>query len=144
MSSQSSCNARAPFVSAEVLRVGEGLTRQRGQERVQTQMVGPLAFQYGNGDSDMTRLSSSLREGTRQVLRGTAAPSGELRSCAPFQYGQTASVGRFTAERSRHKYEWAVQSKPLNYGPAQKQVTESRAMWGGEWTRDGKDFAGDC
>jgi hypothetical protein len=138
-----SCNKRAPYLSAEVLRVGEGLTRERGQSRIQTQMVGPLTFQYGNGDREMTGISGSLRAGERQVLRGTAAPSGELRSCAPFQYGQTASVGQFTADRSRHKYEWAIQSKPLTYGPPLQQAVESRALWGGEWTRDGGDF-NDC
>jgi len=139
------CNKHAPYLSAEVLRVGDGLTRQRGQARAQTQMVGPLSFQFGNGDSQMTKLSGNLREGARYVRRGNQHPLGELMGCAPYQFGQNAFIGEFTVERGRHKYHWSTFRKPLDLGPKDGcSVVEPAIFWGGEWTRSGRDFADTC
>ncbi len=137
------CNKRAPYLSAEILRVGDGLTRQRGQARVQTQMVGPLTFHYGNGDYCDTELSGDLRQGSRYVRRGNKHPMGELRTCVPFQYGQMPWLPTFTADRSRFKYNWSQYRKPLDLGPFEcKRQPVEPMFWGGEWTRNGKDFSG--
>jgi hypothetical protein len=135
------CDRRIPYVSAEILRVGDGLTRQRGQARVQTQMVGPLAFQYGNGDRDMTPVSATLREGRFSTRRGVRPQFGELNASVPYQFGQIAQIGAPTAERSRHKYEWSVScSQRLDLGPTCPPRVENPALWFSESTREGKDF----
>lgn len=72
----------------DVLRVGDGLVRTRGDVLPSAQMVGPIAFQYGNGDQELPALSGKLRNGTRRgVLRGKARPSAQMVGPVAYQYG---------------------------------------------------------
>lgn len=142
MVSSRQCNPAAPYVLPEQLRVGEGLTRHRGEQRVNTQLVGPVGFQYGNGATCLTAESAALRQGVQGVRRGAIRPNGELKGPARYMQGQTPWTGELgTAERSRGRYEWAIQSKslaPLGV-PACPQRIEPFQL-GGVSTRETKSY----
>ena len=130
-------------VSSEKLRVGSGLTRQRGALRRPSQLVGPIRFQQGNGDCESTNVGTRLRNGSHQARRGKAKPSIELKGCTPFQQGQ-ATWASFsgTAERGRNKYDYATQCTSAYFqgiprGPAAAPVEPFEL--GGITTRQGKD-----
>lgn len=133
-----SFNEGGRHVSSQQLRVGAGLTRPRGGARADAQLVGPGVYQHGSGDMSCVKLETKLRDGFRQVRRGEHRRQIELRGCVPFQYGQHSWVGRSTAERGRNKYEWAVQSKPLDYAPSLNAVEPFQP--GGCSTRTSRDF----
>ena len=97
-------------VSTKKIRVGVGLTKQRGDIKPSMQMVGPGRFQLGNGDPKYVQDNTELRNGNRQVLRGSTRPSMELKGCSAFQQGQSPWTSFcFTADRARNKYNYAIQ-----------------------------------
>ena len=136
-------NEGGNHVSSENLRVGVGLTRERGAIKPNAQLVGPVLFQKGNGDIDQTDEGTRLRNGTpRQVLRGTHlyAP---LKGCVPFQQGQVPWTSfQSTAERGRNKYGMSVNCSAdylTEYAPKRPLAVEPFVISGID-TRQGKDF----
>jgi hypothetical protein len=125
------------------LRVGSGLTRQRGGPKLNAQMVGPARFQKGNGDSAASAIGTKLRDGTRQVLRGSTRPSAQLQGRSPFQQGQSAWTSfASTADKGRNKYEYATQCTAqylTAYAPDLPQHVEPFTP-GGLGTRQARDF----
>lgn len=125
------------------LRVGKGLSRERGAPRPDSQLVGPGTFQHGNGDSQYADIGTKLRNGKRQILRGKARPSGELQSYAAYHQGHTPWTSfESTVERGRNKYTYstAMTSGYMTaHGPCIDTPVESFRL-GGVSTRDAKDF----
>lgn len=125
-------------ITNKKLRVGSGLTRKRGAPRPTTQLVGPGNHQQGNGDRSATKIGTKLRDGTRQVLRGSQRPTTELMTQAKYETGQTPWT-RFdtTVERSRDKYAQSIHSTfdyISQYGN-QKPLHTELFRRGGESTR---------
>jgi hypothetical protein len=131
-------------MTTDSLRVGVGLTKERGNIKPSMQLVGPGRFQLGNGDLDYVQDNTSLRNGTRQVLRGSTRPSTELKGCSAFQQGQAPWTSFcFTSDRSRNKYEFAIQSTSsyiTAFAPPQCLHVEPFRP-AGISTRVAKDFA---
>lgn len=127
------------YVSTAELRVGSGLTKVRGDARLDTQLVGPGVYQHGNGDRSCVKKGTKLRNGFRQVRKGEERRQIELKSCAPFQFGQHSWVGKPTAERGRYKYDWAVQSKELEWPGCPPNAVEPFQV-GGMSSRFSRDF----
>lgn len=129
-------------LSSQELRVGAGLTRNRGATRKSGQLIGPIRFQKGNGNCESTGVSTILRNGSRQVLRGEARPSTELKSCAAFQQGQAPWIDfNGTTERGRNKYDYATQctfNYMLQHSPGPTKDIEPFEL-GGITTRQGKE-----
>lgn len=135
-------NEGGKYVTEDRLRVGAGLTRERGALKPSTQLVGPVVYQQGNGDLGYTNVETTLRNGAFQTLRGEHVYS-ELNGCVPFQYGQSAwTTFDSTAERSRHKYDYAT-ACTVGYLSAFAPAKPARVepfFPGGEQTRQCKDF----
>lgn len=125
-------------LTSKKLRVGTGLTRQRGGPRPQTQLVGPGNHHQGNGDRQSTQIGTALRDGTHQVLRGSERPYTELVTQAGYESGQTPwTQFNSTVERSRDKYSQSIHSTfdyITTYGNKKPLITEMFKR-GGESTR---------
>lgn len=97
-------------VSANKVRVGEGLTRVRGAPRPSTQLVGPSGHQHGNGDIEHTDTNTRLRTGHQEILRGSVRPHVQLQGPTPYQSGQRPwTAFDTTVVKGRGKYEYSVQ-----------------------------------
>lgn len=135
-------NEGGKHMTENALRIGAGLTRERGAPRPSTQLVGPVVFQQGNGDQGYTNTETELLHGTFQPLRGDHVYT-ELNGCVPFQYGQAAWRDfDSTAERSRHKYEYSTACTfgyVSEFAPGKPAKIEP-FFPGGEQTRQSKDF----
>lgn len=131
-------------LSTPKLRIGEGLSRQRGRIRPATQLVNPVRFHLGNGDRCAVKTSTRLRNGYREVRRGVDRPSMVLNSGVGFHQGQTpAPTFTSTVERGRCKDVWATQptaSYIAQFAPSDPQRIEEFSR-GGVSTRCGTDFS---
>jgi hypothetical protein len=130
-------------VSSEKIRVGSGLTRQRGAPRKPSQLIGPVRFQQGNGDCESTSVGTRLRNGSHYPRRGDPKPSIELKGCSPFLQGQ-ATWTHFsgTVERGRNKYDYATQCTSAYFESIPRGRTTACIEpfeLGGITTRQGKE-----
>lgn len=97
-------------VASHKIRVGEGLTRVRGDDRPSTQLVGPSVSQKGNGDMKSTDTGTRLRTGHQEVLRGSVRDYTKLQGPAPYMNGQRPwTAFNATVQPGRSKYEYSIQ-----------------------------------